>query len=72
MTLFIDRLITSYYCEKMETDLTDITPTAYIKCKESYFEGGEWFTSTDKDKTTIRVLFNKLFESKYFCRIGRS
>ena len=38
MTLFINRLITSYYCEKMEIDLSDILPKDKCLDKKTCFE----------------------------------
>ena len=70
MTLFIDRLITSYYCEKMEIDLSDIIKDCNDKkaCFEKYkklYEDGTLPNTTSKEEKIVNILFNKLFENTY-------
>jgi hypothetical protein len=80
MTLFIDRLITSYYSEKMEIDLSDI-----VDCKEdkkvcfgkykTLYESWKKEDTTDKPKgkeeQCIKLLFDKLYENTYINLIKR-
>ena len=69
MTLFIDRVITSYYSEKMEIDFSDIDSdckddkkTCFEKYKDFYKKGSA--PENGKQKT-VKIIFDKLYENSY-------
>ena len=68
MTLFIDRVITSYYSEKMEIDFSDLDSeckdkkACFDKYKSFYINGA---APNDRKEKTIKIIFDKLYENSY-------